>query len=259
MKSIVDVQGQSDSRNEDINKVGVKGVAVRAFLNYGNNKIFFQGLANCYVFLPSDKKGTHMSRMARSIAGLMDKNLTYDFLKEAASDLYEKLETNDLSLELTGEIIREKISPVSKFTGYESLKLTFVIKKQESDFTIDIILEVIGTSLCPASKTNSKYGAHNQRSLVKVKAPFTQDTNISAYINTMEGSLSAQVFPILKLDDEALVTETAYENPKFVEDIVRDVAKNLKEKNLRFKLIDCENFESIHTHNAYALILNQDE
>lgn len=255
-KPIVDVQGQADVRNIPIEKVGIKGVAFRGIISFDGEKVPMQGKSNCYVFLDADKKGTHMSRMARGISKLVGNEVSFQNLKEISEELYTNLETNHLYFELEGEIVRKKLSPVTAFVGYESFNLNVYAEIKDGNFSLTARLEVIGTSLCPASKTNSKYGAHNQRSKVCVTVPFSEGIDIKKYLDAVEDSLSARVYPILKLDDEAFVTEQAYENPRFVEDIVRDTASNFKKLNLEFSIIDCENFESIHTHNAYAIIYN---
>jgi GTP cyclohydrolase I len=256
-KPIVDVQGQVDSRDIAIAKVGIKGAAFRARIDFDGEKIQMQGKSNCYVFLSADKKGTHMSRMARGISKLIDNEVSYQTLKGICEELYTNLETSHLYLELEGEAIRKKLSPVTAFVGYEAFNISIYAGTKDGNTSVTARLEVIGTSLCPASKTNSKYGAHNQRSKVCVTIPFTEGTDIKKYLDAVEDSLSARVYPILKLDDEAFVTEQAFENPRFVEDIVRDAASNLERLGLDFLIIDCENFESIHTHNAYAIIYNQ--
>lgn len=253
---IVDVQGQSDSRNQAINKVGIKDVAFRSKVTYNEKVITFQGTMNCYVHLDAEKKGTHMSRMARGLFRLIDSELSYVNLSEISKDLFEKLETKELYIEITGQLIREKKSPINDFTGYESLELGLNVVRTLSNFEVKAIIKVIGTSLCPASKINSKYGAHNQRSLITLELPFDSNTNLSQIVALIESNFSTRVYPILKLDDESFVTEDAYNNPKFVEDIVRDVSTTLRKENVKFSRIECENFESIHTHNAYALILN---
>jgi GTP cyclohydrolase IB len=255
-KLIVDVQGQADARDIPIAKVGIKGVAFRGSINFDGEKTVIQGKSNCYVFLEAEKKGTHMSRMTRGISKLIDNEVSFTNLKETCEKLYSNLETSHLYFEIEGEVVRKKLSPITSLVGYESFNLNIDAEIKDGKFNATAKLEIIGTSLCPASKTNSKYGAHNQRSKVCVAIPFSEGVDIKKYLDAIEDSLSARVYPILKLDDEAFVTEKAYENPRFVEDIVRDTSNNLSKLNLEFSVIDCENFESIHTHNAYAIIHN---
>lgn len=255
MKKIQDVQGRSDSRNLDIKRVGITGVAYRGFLDYEKQSVPVQGTADCFAFLDKSKKGTHMSRMARHIAQLIDQKITYSLLKKISLSLYKALETNSIYIDLHTKAIRAKESPVSKNVGFEEFEIHFLLEVENGDFDGTVRIDFIGTSLCPASKTNSKYGAHNQRSLVTIKFPIKNVRKISKYLEISENQLSAKVYPIIKLDDEALITQQAYENAKFVEDIVRDVASGLKKNNLEYTKVTCENFESIHTHNAYAEIV----
>lgn len=254
-KTTIDIQGLSDNRNIGINKVGICEVPFRSNIELGLEKIPIQGVANCYVYLEGDKKGTHMSRMVRGITKLIDNCISPTKLETTIRELQESLDSRQTYLELKTSAIRKKISPISGYIGYEDFKVNFYTSLGKFGLKIESEIEIIGTSLCPASKANSKYGAHSQRSLAKVKFIFNSDTNIAKYLELVEGQLSARVFPILKLDDEAYVTEHAYENPKFVEDIVRSIAYALTQHNLEYSQIECTNFESIHTHNAYAVIV----
>lgn len=259
IKPITDVQGQEDHRNLDIDKVGIKGFAFRGNLKFGSDDLFVQGTADCYVFLDRSKKGTHMSRMTRSLTSMVDKKINSDYLFPLLRELYGSLETKNMNVIIKAAAIRPKQSPVSKYVGYEEFKIRFDFRVDEKSIFGDTTLSFIGTSLCPASKTNSKYGAHNQRSLVSIKFPFEEVGDIKKYLEVSEEQLSAIVYPIVKLDDEAYITQYAYENAKFVEDIVRDVASGLKKNNLKFSKVSCENFESIHTHNAYAEIIKDEQ
>jgi len=254
MKKIQDVQGRTDSRNLDIKRVGITGVAYRGFLGYQKQNIPVQGTADCFAFLDKTKKGTHMSRMARHIAQLVDQKITCSLLEKISLSLYKALETKSIYIDLHTKAIRTKESPVSKNVGFEEFEIHFLLEVTNGNFDGTIRIDFIGTSLCPASKTNSKYGAHNQRSLVTIKFPIENIKKVHKYLEISENQLSAKVYPIIKLDDEALITQQAYENAKFVEDIVRDVASGLKKNNLGYSKVTCENFESIHTHNAYAEI-----
>ncbi|MCA9387359.1 GTP cyclohydrolase I FolE2 [Candidatus Dojkabacteria bacterium] len=254
MKKIVDVQGSEDSREIDINKVGIKGSAFRGKIKYGDELLPFQGYSDCFVFLAKDKKGTHMSRMSRGLASLIDREISDQTLEDATKEMFNNLETSEIFINIYTTVIRQKKSPISDLVGYESFKLDFYVKYDGKDFICDINIQLIGTSLCPASKTNSNYGAHNQRSVVNVRTEFTNNIDLKKYVDLTEGSLSSLVYPIVKLDDEAYITEKAYENPKFVEDIARDLAVVFDQNKLNYILVDCENYESIHTHNAYAII-----
>lgn len=255
MKKITDVQGQVDLRDLDIKKVGITGYAYRGMLLLGKEIVPAQGTANCFAYLDKSKKGTHMSRMSRNLNQLIDKTISLDNFEPVLQKIYSDLETPQIYVEITANSIRTKESPVSKNVGFEEFKINLDLKIDNGDFYGTCTLAFTGTSLCPASKTNSKHGAHNQRSVVKVKFPFEEINKLGDYLHTAEEQLSAIVYPVIKLDDEAYITEKAYENAKFVEDIVRDVVRGLQKNDLKFTLVSCENLESIHTHNAYAEIV----
>ena len=254
MKKIVDVQSSTDSREIDISQVGIKGSAFRGKIKYGEDLLPLQGFSDCFVFLSRDKKGTHMSRMSRGLASLMDKEITRKTLEDVTKEMFLNLETSKIFINIYTNIIRPKVSPISGLLGYENFKLDFFMNYDGKVFDCNLNIQLIGTSLCPASKTNSEYGAHNQRSVVNVKTSLTDDTDLEKYVGLTENSLSSLVYPIIKLEDEAYITEKAYKNPKFVEDIVRDLTVVFKQNELDFISVDCENYESIHTHNAYAII-----
>ena len=250
----IDVQGETDNRNIPIQKVGITGVAFRSLIKLGQVELPMQGKASCYVYLPSNKKGTHMSRMAIAISNYQDKLLDYKSLFELCNNLKQVLETDKVYLELSGEVVRKKLAPVTGITGYESFNLEFDCRYENDTFTPFLKLGITGTSLCPASKKNSKYGAHSQRSRINLTIPFKEHTDVACFIDLVENNLSSSVYPVLKIADEKFVTETAYENPKFVEDIVRSIALALKQENYDFQSVECTNYETIHTHDAYAVI-----
>ncbi|WP_088240103.1 GTP cyclohydrolase I FolE2 [Calothrix rhizosoleniae] len=250
----IDVQGEADNRNIPIQKVGITGVAFRSLIKLGQVELPMQGKASCYVYLPSDKKGTHMSRMAIAISNYQDKLLDYKSLFELCNNLKQVLETDRVYLKLSGEVVRKKLAPVTGIVGYESFNLEFDSRYENDTFTPFLKLGITGTSLCPASKENSEYGAHSQRSRIDLTIPFKEHTDVACFIDLVENNLSSSVYPVLKIVDEKFVTETAYENPKFVEDIVRSIAFALKQENYDFQSVECTNYESIHTHDAYAVI-----
>ena len=195
-----------------------------------------------------------MSRMAIEISNYQVKLLDYKSLFELCHNLKQVLETDGVYLELSGEVVRKKPAPVTGITGYESFDLEFDCRYENDTFTPFMKLGITGTSLCPASKKNSKYGAHSQRSRVNLTIPFKEHTEVAFFIDLVENNLSSRVYPVLKIADEKFVTEAAYENPMFVEDIVRSIAYALKQEDYDFKSVECTNYETIHTHDAYAVI-----
>jgi len=254
-KKIKDTHNERESRNLGIKKAGVKGVAYWGLLNYGKQKIPLQGTIDCFAYLGKNKKGVHMSRIIKFLTRMTGQKITYNLLKTIALSLCNALETKCVYLNLHTAAIRIKESPLSKNIGFEEFKIHFLLKAQNGNFSGAIKIGFIGTSLCPASRDNSKYGAHNQRSLVTVKFPVENVNKIYNYLEISENQLSAKLYPIIKLEDEILITQQAYKNAKFAEDIVRDIAINLKRNALPYFKITCENFESIHTHNVYAEIV----
>ena len=151
----------------------------------------------------------------------------------------------------------DKIAPISKRKSVLDLDCSFIANKMQGDhIEFTMAVNVPFTSLCPCSKEISKYGAHNQRGLMRVKIKFGSDQqsiSIEDLAAIMEQQASCPIYPLLKREDEKYVTETAYENPKFVEDILRDLVIALRQiKGVSWFSIECENYESIHNHSAYA-------
>ena len=211
------------------------------------------------VRLPENVKGTHMSRF---IEILNDGECSFgiDTFMNLVQTVADKLDSSDAQIIVDFPFFRNKKAPSS---GVESLldykvTLTGTIVNGEPDLTLKVVVPV--TSLCPCSKSISKYGAHNQRSHITIEAKAAKGETIflEDLIDLAEEKASSELYAILKRDDEKVVTERAYENPAFVEDIVRDIAVELNaNKKVNFYCLESENFESIHNHSAYALITNQ--
>ncbi len=255
---ISDVQGRADVRGFPIARVGISNVAFYGNIKWSEQPLTASGRCDCYASLSRDKKGTHMSRMARSVQGAIDKQITSTLLKDTAVQLLQWLETDRLMIELRLECIRPKLSPVTKLAGYEPFNIAFFTTATTDECATVCEITFTGTSLCPASKENSEFGAHNQRSIVDIKIPFEDSTNIEEILSVAESCLSSPVYPILKLEDEKIITEQAYLNPMFVEDIVRNIATTLKQSGISYKQVSCRNLESIHTHDAYAELFEND-
>lgn len=258
--ALPDVQASQDARRVAIDKVGVKAIRYPISLHApheagGSGMQNTIATVNMYVSLPQEKKGTHMSRFLQ-ILNEYHTSLSSDSITEVTRTIKERLKAKDAHLELSFPYFINKKAPVTGEMGKLDIDVTFeVTSNGEDDFIMGI--KVPATSLCPCSKEISEYGAHNQRCEMTVKVRLTKGKNlwIEELFEIVEKCASTQVFSVLKRPDEKWVTERAYENPKFVEDIVRDLAVALNAED-RIAWYQCfsENFESIHSHNAYAFI-----
>ncbi|HEY0681868.1 MAG TPA: GTP cyclohydrolase FolE2 [Steroidobacter sp.] len=253
--SIEDVQARADSRRIPINKVGIKDVyhPVRVKDRSSGEQHTIANF-NMYVALPHNFKGTHMSRFVELLHG-NEREISVESFRDILAQMTEKLNAQTGHIEMEFPFFVMKKAPVS---GVESLmnyqaSLIGELHNGQSELWLKVV--VAATSLCPCSKDISKYGAHNQRSHITIKAKVDGHMFLEELIDIAESEASCEVFGILKRADEKYVTERAYENPKFVEDIVRDVAVRMNnEERVRAYVVEAENFESIHNHSAYALI-----
>ncbi|HJT62882.1 MAG TPA: GTP cyclohydrolase FolE2, partial [Burkholderiales bacterium] len=209
---------------------------------------------NMYVGLPHQFKGTHMSRFVE-ILNAHEREITVETFQVMLEEMVQKLEAEEGRIEMSFSYFVDKAAPVSGVRSLMDYEVSFIaqILKGERCFAMKVLVPV--TSLCPCSKKISEYGAHNQRSHVTVTAHTKEFVWIEEIIDLIEKQASAELYGLLKRPDEKFVTERAYDNPKFVEDMVRDVAAvlNLDERITRY-VVESENFESIHNHSAYALI-----
>jgi len=252
---IADVQGSADTRRIAIDKVGIKDIRhpVRV-RDRGGLEQHTVANFNMYVYLPHNFKGTHMSRFVQ-ILNSQERELSVDSFKEMLREMSRRLESAAGHIEMRFPFFVNKRAPV---TGVESLldyEVTFIGEIHDGDPTLDIKVVVPVTSLCPCSKEIAAYGAHNQRSHVTVQVRTRGFIWIEEIIELVEREASSQLYGLLKRPDEKYVTEHAYDNPKFVEDMVRDVATRLNaDERVAAYVVQSENFESIHNHSAYALI-----
>lgn len=252
-----DVQASRDTRNIAIDKVGVKNIVYPITLRCPREGGVQHTVAqvNMYVGLPHYQKGTHMSRFLE-VLNRHHGQIRSDQIIEVCRDMKESLEAEEAHLELRFPYFIHKTAPVTGSAGMVDIQVTFecTIDGQE-----DFVMGVKGpaTSLCPCSKEISDYGAHNQRCMIEARVRFTPGSFmwIEDLFDVMERAASTQVYAVLKRPDEKFVTEAAYDNPKFVEDIVRDLALALQaEDRIAWYQVNSENYESIHNHNAYAQI-----
>ncbi len=253
--AIPDVQSSSDSRRIAIDKVGIKDIRhpVRVKERCGGEQHTIASF-NMYVDLPHNFKGTHMSRFVE-ILNNHEREITVDSFKEMLSEMASRLESRSGHIEMSFPYFINKAAPVSGVKSMMDYAVTFIgeVTDGEPSLTIKVVVPV--TSLCPCSKEISAYGAHNQRSHVTVAVRTVDFVWIEELIDLVEQEASCELYGLLKRPDEKHVTERAYENPKFVEDMVRDVAARLnKDKRITAYTVESENFESIHNHSAYALI-----
>ena len=259
--AIPDVQNDADSRKLAIDQVGVKAIrhpvrimerpsADRASPTVQHTIAMF----NMYVGLPHQFKGTHMSRFVE-ILSAQERELTVESFKAMLKEMVGRLEAAEGRIEMSFPYFIEKQAPVSGVKSLMDYEVTFIgeIRKGEQCFAMKVLVPV--TSLCPCSKKISDYGAHNQRSHVTVTAKTTDFVWIEEIVDLIEKQASSELYGLLKRPDEKFVTERAYDNPKFVEDMVRDVAAVLnQDERIIAYVVESENFESIHNHSAYALI-----
>jgi GTP cyclohydrolase I len=249
-----DVQNHADSRNIDIDQVGVKGISYPiTVLDKNMGKQQTVGTINMYVSLPRQYKGTHMSRFVE-ILNEHSKRISLQNFTDILREMKNRLNAQSAHMEITFPYFINKRAPVSGSEGLMEYKCTF---KGSLNNTADLItiIHVPITTLCPCSKEISDFGAHNQRGEVRLQVRFKRFIWIEDLIRLVEESASSDVYSVLKREDEKFVTERAYEHPMFVEDIVRDIAEKLNsDPNITWFAVESENYESIHNHNAYAYI-----
>ncbi|HLG53572.1 MAG TPA: GTP cyclohydrolase FolE2 [Steroidobacteraceae bacterium] len=252
---IDDVQNRPDTRRIPINRVGIKDIyhPVRVKDRSGGEQHTVANF-NMYVSLPHDFKGTHMSRFVE-ILNQHEREISVESFGEMLAEMTARLDSDAGHLEMTFPYFVMKRAPVTKVESLLDYRTTLVgeLKNGRTETWLKVVVPV--TSLCPCSKRISDYGAHNQRSHVTIAARISEHVWIEELIDIAEQQASCELYGILKRPDEKYVTERAYDNPKFVEDIVRDVAVRLNEdERVRAYVIESENFESIHNHSAYARI-----
>ncbi|MEJ2214543.1 MAG: GTP cyclohydrolase FolE2 [Gammaproteobacteria bacterium] len=253
--SIEDVQNSADTRKIAINKVGIKDI--RHPVKVADRTVGEQHTIanfNMYVYLPHNFKGTHMSRFVE-ILNNHEREISVKSFKDMLVEMADRLESSAGHIEMTFPYFINKKAPVSGVESLLDYEVTLIgdIVEGNPEMSIKVVVPV--TSLCPCSKSISDYGAHNQRSHVTITVQTSDFVWIEEIIDIVEGEASCELFGLLKRPDEKFVTERAYDNPKFVEDMVRDVAGKLNQDDrIIAYTVESENFESIHNHSAYALI-----
>ena len=252
--ALPDVQNLMDGRNIPIDRVGIRGLTVP--LQVQSVKGAQPTVANvCMcVGLPADKRGTHMSRFVSLIAD-NHAPLSSDMMRETLEKMLTLLEAEEGYIEISCPFFVTKTSPMSKLKSLMNYDVRFLAERVGGKTRVIQEVTVPVTSLCPCSKEISRYGAHNQRSHLRSSLVLSVPMSLEEQISIAEEAASCQLWARLKRSDEKFVTEYAYDHPKFVEDLVRDMAKTLNaDDRVDYYLVEAENFESIHNHSAYAYI-----
>jgi GTP cyclohydrolase IB len=252
--AVEDVQGRADTRRIPIDRVGIKEIRhpVRVKDRSAGEQHTIATF-NMYVSLPHNFKGTHMSRFVEVLHHARE--ISVDSFRAMLSEMTQRLDAESGHIEMGFPYFVNKRAPVSGVESLMDYQATLIGESSNGHSALWVKVVVPVTSLCPCSKRISDYGAHNQRSHVTIKARLREHMWIEELIDIAESEASCELFGILKRPDEKYVTERAYDNPKFVEDMVRDVAVRLNnETRIQAYVVESENFESIHNHSAYALI-----
>jgi GTP cyclohydrolase I len=256
---IADVQNQVSPRIIDIDKVGVKNISYPiVVLDKFNGTQNTVARINMYVNLPYRHKGTHMSRFIEILSECR-RNISIKNISAILEETRNRLHAQSAHIEMTFPYFIDKEAPVTKARGLMEYICSFK-GSLDGDGAIDLMVGITVpiTTLCPCSKEISKAGAHNQRGEARVQVRFKKFFWIEDLIRLVEESASCEVYAVLKRQDERFVTEKAYANPMFVEDVVREIAHKLSQNdNFTWFSVESENFESIHNHSAYAYIQSE--
>ena len=251
---VEDVQARADTRQLPINRVGIKDIShpVRVRDRSAGEQHTIATF-NMYVGLPHNFKGTHMSRFVEILHA--EREISVESFRAMLSGMTTRLEADTGHIEMSFPFFVMKKAPVSGVESLLDYRASLIGEHQNGQTRMWLRVTVPVTSLCPCSKKISDYGAHNQRSHVTITVKLRTHMWIEELIEIAESEASCELYSILKRPDEKFVTERAYDNPKFVEDMVRDVATRLNaDERVAAYVVESENFESIHNHSAYALI-----
>ncbi len=250
-----DIQNSHDTRNIDIDQVGIKDIIYPISLKDKNKGIqHTTARITMSVMLPHQYKGTHMSRFIEVLNKHKD-NMDIHNVGSILQDMKEKLASDTSFISLTFPYFMAKNTPVSKLSSLMNYECEFIgnCSKNGMDFILKVQVPI--QSLCPCSKEISDRGAHNQRSIASISVRYNKVVWIEDLIEIAESSASSSIYSLLKREDEKFVTEYAYDHPAFVEDIVRNITEKLMlDDRITWFEVECENMESIHNHNAWARI-----
>lgn len=250
-----DVQAQADFREQGIDAVGIKGVRYPVVVQSGPRAVHTIASLSMTVALPAEVKGTHMSRFIELLearAGHLDQAT----FRTMVLEMLERLGARSGRIAMRFPWFVSKAAPISGVSSLLDHDVEWIGSvAQDGRYSFRMRVQVAATSLCPCSKQISEYGAHNQRSHIGIEAALCGAMPMEELIAIAEASASCEVYGLLKRADEKFVTERAYDNPKFVEDLVRDVAHALdQDPRITGYVVEAENFESIHNHSAFARI-----
>lgn len=251
-----DVQNHSDNRGIDIQKVGIKNVDVPLIIQRkGQENQVVYATAQICASLAMDYKGTHMSRFMEILNEWREKELLGVDIKGCLEAIQKKLGAKAAQVKFAFKYFIEKEAPVSKQKSLMAYDCIFEGHLDGDNYKFFLGTKVPVTTLCPCSKEISDYSAHNQRALIKVLISYDEDEHIwlEDLISDIEKTASCEVYPLLKREDEKYVTEHAYDNPKFVEDVLRDIVLKFRNNNkIKYFEAEVESLESIHNHSAWA-------
>ena len=251
-----DIQNLKDSRNVDIQKVGINHLDLPLTIERKNssNQIVWAE-ARATVALPRNYKGTHMSRFVEVFNEWQNKHILGIDIKGCLEKIISNLNAESGEIKFKFKYFIEKKSPVTKLSSQMCYDCSFKGEIQNGEYKFILGVKVPVTTLCPCSKEISDNGAHNQRAIITVKVSYDEDKHIwlEDLLELIESCGSCPVYPLLKREDEKYVTEKAWDNPKFVEDVLRDVVVKLRNNDIINEFeIECEAHESIHNHSAWA-------
>ena len=256
---MIDVQNQADFRGIKIQKTGVSNVNLPLLISDGEKVQQVAAQIKFTASLSENIRGTHMSRLMEILTDWTSTPINILDIEKILLDAQEKLDADFSAIQIAFKYFVEQTAPVTEKKSFIDVDCVLEGELQKfSRMKFNLSLTIPFTSLCPCSKEISNFGAHNQRSMCKVKLEIAdidaaENFGIEKIFRLIESQGSSKIFPILKREDEKFVTEYAYKNPKFVEDILRDVVITLRGiENISSFEVECENFESIHNHNAYA-------
>lgn len=258
---MIDVQNQNDLRGIEIQKVGIKNFEMPLVIQRkdADDKTIY-AVATAGVSLPAHYKGTHMSRFVEVLNEWRQKKTLSVDLKGCIEAIIKKLDAKSGYLKFDFKYFINKISPITQIAAPMCYDCSFEgaldnYGEEDEEYKFYLGVKVPVTTLCPCSKEISEYGAHNQRAIVSVKITYPEDEHIwiEDLVTQVEKCASSELYPILKREDEKYVTEHAYDNPKFVEDVLRDVVLLLRKNDIIDSFeVECESMESIHNHSAWA-------
>ncbi|MDE1952190.1 MAG: GTP cyclohydrolase I FolE2 [Betaproteobacteria bacterium] len=254
-EAIPDIQSTTDTRHIPIQRVGIKSLRYPLSVRMadGSNQSTV-AMVDADVALPAEQKGTHMSRFIEILEAIAAP-LDYAGLIALAQTMRLRLQADIGRLELRFPLFVRKAAPVSGVQSLMDYEAAWIVQVQGEHAQVTARVQVPVKALCPCSKEISEYGAHNQRSHITITARLKAPVAFEQLIRMAEEEASCEIWGLLKRPDEKFVTERAYENPKFVEDLVRDVAVRVQsDARIGNYVVEAENFESIHNHSAYARI-----